>query len=103
MRHEIMLPIEINTDAVEQKIERDAFNEVVNWLKKQLMDHGIPKKYKVRWDDPEQPDWRELAFHAANEFMDAHKDELLDAAASKIAERMAKTKAFREAVAEVVE
>ena len=103
MRHEIMLPIEVNTDAVEQKIERDAYTDVTDWLKKMMLEKGIPQKQKLRWDDPSQPDWRELVCHAANAFMDEHKDELLEAAASKIAERMAKIKAFKEAVAEVVE
>lgn len=103
MRHQVMLPIEVDTTAIEQKVEHDAFNEVVNWLKQQLMDHGIPKKYKVRWNDPDQPDWAELAHHAANDFMDEHKDELLEAAANKIAYRMAKTKAFKQAIEKVVE
>ena len=103
MRHEIMLPIEINTDAVEQKIMADAYRDVTDWLKQQVMDKGIPHKQKMRWDDPPQPDWRELACHAANALMDEYKDEIIEAAASKIATRMSKTKAFKEAVAEVVE
>ncbi len=100
MRHEIMLPIELNTDAIEQKIEEDAYQDVTDWLKQTVMEKGVPKK--GGWADPKTPDWKQFAEDMADEFFAEHKDELLEAASARIAERMAKTKAFKEAVAEAV-
>lgn len=102
MRHEIMLPIELNTDAIEQKIEKDGYDELMGRLYERC-EKQLPTKWTPYGNGRKEPDWAAFVEDAADRFFSKHKDEILEAASKRLVERMTRTKAYKEAVAEAVE
>lgn len=99
MRHEVMIPMEFNTDAVEQKLEKDGYDELMGRIYERC-EQELPKKWG--YGSNREVSWKEFVERAADRFMDSHKNEILEAAAKRMVDRMVKTKAYREAVAEAV-
>ena len=100
MLHQVMLPIEVNTDAIEQKLEHDAVENVTAMMYKEIKS-TLPKKYSYRGADGEI-NWRNYADDIGRSFLEAHKEEIIEAATKMLCESMKRTKAYKEAVAGVV-
>ena len=100
MLHHVMLPIEVNTDAIEQKLEHDAVENVTALMFKEIK-RNLPKKYSYRGTDGEI-DWRDYADDIGRSFLEVHKDEIIEAATKMLCESMKRTKVYKEAVAGVV-
>jgi len=102
MRHEVMLPIELNTDAIEQKIEKDGYDELMVRLYERC-EAELPMKWPRAYGCGQKvPDWAAFVEHSADRFMREHQDEIIEAATKRLVDRMTKTKAYKEAVSKAV-
>lgn len=99
MRHEIMIPFEIHTEAIEQKLEKDAYDAIIDMLFAKI-EANVPTKW-VGYN--KKIDYERVVSSAAAEFLNDNRDQLLELAANNIAKRMSKTKAFKEKVGELID
>lgn len=93
MRTELLIPFEIDTSAVEQRLENDAYEEVVKDLTKQFAS-SLPKTYG-------SIDWRQAGWSVIEKFLDDHADEITDMATELLARKAGNKKRWREILSEI--
>lgn len=98
MDHIVQFAIGIDDDAIRKRVIEGAYNDVV----KQLMAEA---KKELRLDASywERLSWRDIVNDALHNYFDEHKDEIIDAAATKLADSYKRTKAFKEKMAAAIE
>lgn len=95
MEHIVQFGITIDDEAIKKRIEANALDQVVSKFVAE-MKANLPKKYG-------QIDWSRTAYEAVQEFICDHKSEIIEEAKIALIENVKRTKAYREAVAEVAE
>lgn len=95
MKTEFLIPFEIDTTAIEQRLERDAYDEVVKELTRQLAS-SLPKRYG-------STDWERVAWMAIEKFIDKHADEVIDMTVLLLAEKVGNRKRWRDVLKEIRE
>lgn len=101
MRHEILLPIEVNSDMIEERLNNNAFDIVINKLDEKFtkeIEETLPKKWKYYSNQQKEIDWRDFLEDVARKFMEEHKEEVLEAAVKEVVASIKRTKAYKEAV-----
>lgn len=93
MEHIVQFGITIDDDAIRRLVEAKATDAVVNGLNRTLFRLGYNDKPMGISDDVEE---------IIKLFLEEHKQEIVDAAAERLADRLVRTKAVKEAVGEVV-
>lgn len=100
MEHIVQFAIGIDDDGIRKRIEENAYNDVV----KMFHDSAVETVFgeKRRWYTREYQ-WEDFIKDGVEQFLDSHRDEIVERAAMKLCEKMSRTKAVREAVKKVVE
>lgn len=93
MEHIVQFGITIDDDAIRKLVEAKATDAVVMGLNRTLFSLGYDGKPVGISGDVEE---------IIEMFLEEHKREIIDAAAERLADRLVRTKAVKEAVGEVV-
>ena len=93
MKTEFLIPFEIDTSAIEQRLESDAYDEVVKELVKKF-ESSLPKRYGTT-------DWERVAWMAIEKFIDKHADEVVDMTVLLLAEKVGNRKRWRDVLKEI--
>jgi hypothetical protein len=93
MKTEFLIPFEIDTSAIEQRLESDAYDEVVKELVKKF-ESSLPKRYGTT-------DWERVAWMAIEKFIDKHADEVVDMTVLLLAEKVGNRKRGRDVLKEI--
>lgn len=88
MEHVVQFGISLDDQAIAAAVAREAARHIEAEMRRSVLD-ALPKTCG-------EPDWRQLVYGAATAFMDEHKDEIIEAAASRIAASTFRSKAWRE-------
>ena len=86
MKHQVMIAVEVDTTAIEQRLEANADNEVLDAL--------LAEARK----DTDRPSSFRAVECAAREFVERNRDDIIQAIVSEAMRRVPKMKAFREAM-----
>lgn len=97
MEHIIQFGITIDDDAIRKNIESNALAAVVETFVDE-MKKNLPKKYYGN-----DVDWRAVAYNCISEFVEQNRDEIMDIAADRLVEKVARTKAWREKYGKALE
>lgn len=93
MKSEFLIPFEVDTSAVERKLENNAYNEVVDKLI-DMCKSSLPRRgYKIDWD--------RIVWHRVDTFLDEHADEIIDTTVLLIARKVGNKKRWRDVLDEV--
>ena len=98
MEHIVQFAIGFDDDAVRKRVLESAYNDVV----KQLMEEA-KKEVKLTGSSWQRTSWSNIIDYALHNYFDEHKDEIIDAAATKLADSYKRTKAFKEKMAAAME
>ena len=108
MRHEVMIPFEFNTDAVEAalaKMGEEQVTDMVRSIVGDAVDSAIAKEVPARdvryYGATSGPDWGKYIRDKMYKWMDDHSEEIIDEAALLMAARASRRKAWRDVLAEV--
>lgn len=97
MEHIIQFGISIDDDCIRKKVEEQATHSVIRQISS-----NVENAVKEKWGYTRRDHWREIVADQANKFVEEHKGEIIDTAIGLIAEKMQKSKAYREACKTVV-
>lgn len=93
MKSEFLIPFEIDTSAVEKKIEEGAYEDVVERLF-ELGKSSLPRRgYRIDWDS--------IVSHRIDAFLDKHADEIIDTVVLLIAHKVGNKKRWRDVLEDV--
>ena len=97
MEHIIQFGITIDDDAIRKNVESHALAAVVETFVGE-MKRNLPKTYYGN-----NVDWKAVAYNCVSEFVEQNRDEIMDIAADKLVEKVARTKAWREKYGKALE
>lgn len=101
MEHIVQFGIGIDDDAIVKKVSENAEQQIINALQlkveKSIFTYGeyYCDRDKITGVQP----WAQAQFEA---FLDEHKDEIIEMAAKQLADKLSRSKAVKEAVAESI-
>jgi len=101
MEHIVQFGINIDDDVIKKNIERNVQNQVVNIIKQDCMKELIGKKECSNWEYTKKIE--SLITDTTNQFLETYKSEIIDIAANKLVDRLAKTKAVKDMVASTLD
>lgn len=101
MEHIVQFGISIDDDVIKKNIERNVQNQVVNIIKQDCMKELVGKKECSSWEYTGRIDG--LITDTTNKFLETYKSEIIEIAASKLADRLSKTKAVKDMVASTLD
>ena len=94
MEHIVQFAIGIDDKAIQNRIEECAYTDVLNKLTKNAVDsvfaHTSAYSRELMWE--------KLLDNALQNFLEERKDEIIDEAANRLADRFQRTKKYREAM-----
>lgn len=95
MEHLIQIGVHVNDKEIEANILQAAAKEIIEPMKDEIKKRLISSR---SWGSPELTD---SAKGIVKEFLNENKERLIELAAKELAEKLARTKAAKEAVGEV--
>lgn len=99
MKTEFLIPFEIDTSAIEAKLESEGYEEIVQRLTGTIrakVESSLPKRYG-------QVDWDRAAWQSISEFLDEHAEEIIDTAVLLLAQKVGNKKRWRDVLKEIKE
>jgi hypothetical protein len=99
MKTEFLIPFEIDTSAIEEKLKAGGYEEVMQRLTGTLraqVESSLPKRYGTI-------DWDRVAWNAIEKFLDKHADEIIDTTVLLLAEKVGNRKRWRDVLKEIKE
>jgi len=99
MKTEFLIPFELDTSAIEAKIQTDGYKEVLERLTSSLrreVDGRLPKRFG-------SVDWDRVIWQALERFLDKHADEIIDTAVLLLAQKVGNRKRWRDVLKEIRE
>lgn len=99
MKTEFLIPFEIDTSAIEAKIEDDGYEDVIKRLTDELRSQvksSLPKRYG-------QVDWDQVTWQSINTFLDEHAEEIIDTTVLLLAQKVGNRKRWRDVLKEIKE
>lgn len=99
MKTEFLIPFEIDTSAIEAKLESEGYEEIVQRLTSTIrakVESSLPKRYG-------QVDWDRAAWQSISEFLDEHSEEIIDTAVLLLAQKVGNKKRWRDVLKEIKE
>ena len=99
MKTEFMIPFEIDTSAVEAKLEADGYEEVVKRLASGMrrdMESKLPKRYGTI-------DWERAVWQEVDKFITDHADEIIDTTVLLLAQKVGNRKRWRDVLKDIKE
>jgi len=97
MKTEFLIPFEIDTSAIEAKLESEGYEDVVQRLTGTflaLVESTLPKRYG-------QIDWDRVTWNAISKFLDEHAEEIIDTTVLLLAQKVGNRKRWRDVLQEV--
>lgn len=94
MEHVVQFGISIDDERIKRTVEAQALQRVTD----QLMEHvaqNLPKTYTYSGGD--KTDWREYAKQCGADFLEAHRDEIIEGTCKQLAASIRQSKKFKEA------
>lgn len=92
MQHILNIAFDFDDNAIKEKVERDAFNEVVRSLRKDI-DNVLYLDYGDRFYS-----LKKLVSEKVDEIVREHKEDIIKAAAMEVANSIRRTKKCREVI-----
>jgi len=99
MRKEFLVPFEIDTSMIEEKLERIGYEEVIKSLTGTFRDKveaTLPKRYN-------RIDWEAFLYRVVNDFLDKHADDIIDTTVLLLAQKVGNRKRWREVLKDIKE
>ena len=99
MKTEFLIPFEIDTSVIEQKLEDEGCEEIIQRLKADLhaeMKSILPNRYG-------RIDWEAWTWRMTDKFLEKHKDEIIDTVVLLIARKTGNRKRWRDVLKEIKE
>lgn len=93
MKTEFLIPFEIDTTAIEQRLESNAYDEVTKELTKKF-ESSLPRRYG-------STDWGSVSWMAIEKFIDKHADEIIDMTVLLLAEKVGNRKRWRDVLKDI--
>lgn len=97
MEHIVQFGITVDDEAIKQTIEKQALNQVCSQMRGDIM-KAIGVSNNFEWKSK----IGEITKDVVGDFFDINKDEIINLAADKLADKLWKTKQVKEKVAEVM-
>ena len=101
MEHIVQFAIGIDDEAIRNRINQSAEKQITESIKKDVEGTIFYKEWHSNNVDKNSP--REWARDLVKDVIDANKDQIIEAAVVELVKNMTKTKAVKEAIAQVVE
>lgn len=98
MEHIMQFAIGIDDKAIQNRIEEYAYRDVLDKLAKNAVDSVFAHTNAYSRDTM----WKTLMVDALRSFLEERKDEIIDKAATMLADRFQRTKKYREAMGDVI-
>lgn len=105
MRTEITIPFAFDTTPIEEMLQKHGEEEAMRILRKMVEDNVIkevPKK-RTYYGTTDEPDWHGLMEKCFVDWLNEHKEEVIDEAALLLAAKACRTKKWRELLTEIKE
>ena len=99
MEHIVQFAIGIDDKAIQNRIEEYAYRDVIDKLAKNAVDSVFAHTSAYSRDTM----WKNLMEDALQRFLEERKDEIIDEAANRLADRFQRTKKYREAMDTAIE
>lgn len=96
MKTEFLIPFEIDTSAIQAKLEDEGYENVVQKLLRSQIESSLPKRYG-------SVDWDRVTWQAINKFFDEHAEEIIDTTVLLLAEKVGNRKRWRDVLKEIKE
>ena len=99
MKTEFLVPFELDTSAIEQKMQTEGYDEAVNRIVENAMNalkKALPNRYG-------SVNWELVLAMELRKWLDDHADEILDTTVLLLAEKIRNKKRWREALKDVKE
>lgn len=93
MEHIVQFGISIDDERIKKTVEEQALQRVTD----QLMEHigqNLPKTYN--YGRGSETDWREYAKQCGADFLEAHRDEIIEGTCKQLAASIRSSKKFKE-------
>lgn len=97
MEHIVQFGISIDDERIRESVERQAASAII----KEISDN-IAMSIRSRYSRSKEEDWRIIVEDKAADFVKENADAILDCAISLVAEKMQKSKAYRDACRDAV-
>ena len=98
MKHELLIPFEINSDAIEQRLEAEGYERVLAKVHEE-----VERSLRQRFG--RNKSWYDITAYCASEYLsklfDKHRDEIIEAAVKEVAKKIQNSKAYKDAVVKV--
>lgn len=101
MEHVVQFGICIDDERIRSTIEKSAENKVVADITQQLMNRMFDAGY-YRCDAKSTDPLKDWVIKQFDNFLEQHREVILDRAAERLADRMSRTKAAKEMLSQVV-
>lgn len=101
MEHIVQFGISIDDDAIKKNIERNVQSQVVNAIKQDCMKELVGKKECSNFEYTGRIDG--LITDTARDFLELYKEEIIERTAIKLVDRLSKTKAVKDMVANTLD
>lgn len=99
MEHIVQFAIGIDDKAIQNRIEEHAYRDVLDKLAKNAVDSVFAHTSAYSRESM----WKSLMGEALQSFLEERKDEIIDKAATMLADRFQRTKKYREAMDAAIE
>lgn len=97
MEHILQIAIGVDDEAIRKRVQESGYNDIIKNLSAELK-ADLPKKSMYSQDI----DWSRVIYKYLEEFCGEHKDEIIEAAAEKVAESIRRSKAMKDKVKEIM-
>lgn len=105
MRTEIMVPFAFDTAPIEEMLQKHGKDEAMRMLREMVEENVIsqlPKK-RTYYGTTDEPDWHGMMEECFADWLNEHKEEVIDEAALLLAAKAGRTKKWRELLTEIKE
>ena len=98
MQHIVNVAFDFDDEKVKQSVEKTVENEMDKIIKEIILDKIAPMEYAyyLRRNERNWENFRNNLNNHIKEFLEEHKEEILDHAADKLVESLKRTKAWKE-------
>lgn len=109
MEHIINFAISVEDENIKRRVQDSAYKDIISDIKKDILrDLPATSEYwnsswdnrKKTWDDI---NWTKVVENSVNKIIDQYKEEIVDATAKKLSDRIYRTKALKETAKKVEE
>ena len=99
MEHIMQFAIGIDDNAIRKRVEEAAEKQIIDEIGQQVRDNLFQASYYGRHASVKDP-LSEYSKRIINDFLERHKDEIIEKAAVHLADRLSRSKVVKEAIAE---